>query len=190
MKKKAPPAAWPVVPWFCRYPTRCRKAPRVARRSSPRRSAQAPMRRSLARVRLQAAVVLDERSPPSLGLNIGRGHRGSRPASPPDPSIGSAGGPAKLTGDEDNPIFRFAQVQVGKRLILFPLTDCAFVAASQLLDEQTSMRSDALPVTRMARRTTAHRGRGIYEPARVKFPFAGEDDSIRGTLPRRHLAET
>src|SRR5215212_1846663 len=74
--KKAPPAAW-TGGAFGSAASR-RDAAKASRRSRGEvrlvASAQ-PTRRSLARARLRAGVVLDKRSPPFFRFNIGRGHR-------------------------------------------------------------------------------------------------------------------
>jgi hypothetical protein len=49
------------------------------------------MRRSLARVRLRAVVVMDKRSPPSFRFNIGREHRGN-----PQAPVGPAAAPFQI----------------------------------------------------------------------------------------------
>jgi hypothetical protein len=73
---------------FCRYPTRCR------RWHPPLRTIRltigyAPMRRSLARVRLRTVKSWDKGSPPSLGWNIGRGHR-FKPSCPAPRRVGES----------------------------------------------------------------------------------------------------
>lgn len=72
-RKKAPPALGADGAFSSAASQRdAAVATRVLRRGSPRCSAQAPMRRSLARVRLRAVVVMDKRSPPFFRFNIGQ----------------------------------------------------------------------------------------------------------------------